>query len=88
MEARQLELEEAAAVRSSPSGNSFATEEQANCPEKRLGDESHLEMIGIHPRLSITSNNIQSVSRQRYSTFVCNLLELTMSYVFCLTGNK
>lgn len=63
MEARQLELEEMGAVRSSPSGNSFATEEQANNQERRLGDEAHLEMVGVHPRLSLTSNNIQSVSR-------------------------
>jgi hypothetical protein len=63
MEARRLELEEVAAIRASPSGNSFATEEQANCLEKRLGDEYHLELVGIHPRLSLTSNNVQPVSR-------------------------
>jgi len=81
MEARQLELEENAAVRSSPSGDSFATEEQHNCLEKHFTDESRLELVGIRPRLSLASNNIQQVRQFNVcSTFgsVCQVCQVAL----------
>ena len=71
MEARLLKIEQdaaadaaaaAAGIKSSSSSNSFTAPEQQSVIDKCYVDESQLEVVGIQPRLSLASNNVQTVS--------------------------